>query len=281
MTTPLTEGGPSGLLTAKSVQKGLKTKRIGKTIHVYDQIDSTNTVALAWAEKGAPEGTVILADSQTHGRGRMGRQWISPPKVNLYLSIILRPEGDPRPIGLWSLAAAVAVGNTIQQTTGLPARLKWPNDILVHTKKVSGLLLESAIQTGRLRHLVLGIGLNVNLPRGAFPDEIRDSITSLQEESGRKWDRIEILKRLLEQIELQQESVRTQSPDQILDAYSALSETLGMGVTVQDPEMEWTGEAVGFTAEGALILKPSGGGPKRILQSGNVVHMRRLDAARD
>jgi BirA family biotin operon repressor/biotin-[acetyl-CoA-carboxylase] ligase len=211
----------------------------------------------------------------------MGRQWISPPKLNLYLSIILRPDGDPRHSGLWSLAAAVAVAQTIEQATGLPARLKWPNDIRIQSKKVSGLLLESALHKGRLKHLVLGIGLNVNLTRDAIPDGLKNSVTSLREELGRELDRIELLQRLLEQIEHQVESVRTQTPDKLLESYSALSETLGRSVTVQDPQGEWTGEAVGFTAEGALILQPTGGRPKKIFQSGDVVHMRSQNAARD
>jgi BirA family biotin operon repressor/biotin-[acetyl-CoA-carboxylase] ligase len=280
MISPLPRSYPPQPLTSDAVRAGLKTARFGKTLHVYDRIDSTNTAALALAEKGAPEGTVILADSQTHGRGRMGRQWISPPKLNLYFSIILRPDGDPRHIGLWSLTTAVAVAQTIKQATGLPARLKWPNDIQVHGKKVSGLLLESALHKDRLKHLVLGIGLNVNLPRDAFPDGLRNSVTSLREELGREMDRIELLQRLLEQIEHQVDSARTQSPDKILEAYAALSETLGRTVTVQDQQREWTGKAVGFTAEGALIIQPPGGQPKEIFQSGDVVHMRSLNAAR-
>jgi BirA family biotin operon repressor/biotin-[acetyl-CoA-carboxylase] ligase len=268
-------------LTVEAIRSGLRTERFGRMLHVYDRIDSTNTAALALAEQGAPEGTVILADSQIHGRGRMGRQWISPPKLNLYLSIILRPDSDPRHIGLWSLTAAVAVAQTIEKVTGLPARLKWPNDIRVHAKKVSGLLLESVLHKDRLKHLVLGIGLNVNLTRDALPDGLQNSVTSLREELGRELDRIELLQRLLEQIEHQVESVRTNSPDKILETYATLSETLGRSVTVQDQQREWTGKAVGFTAGGALIIQPPGGRPKKIFQSGDVVHMRSLDAARD
>jgi len=281
MISPSPQFRPPQPLTPEKVRAGLKTERFGQTLHVYGRIDSTNTAALARAEQGAPEGTVILADSQTHGRGRMGRQWISPPKLNLYLSIILRPDGDPRQIGLWSLASAVAVAQTIEQATGLPARLKWPNDIRVHAKKVSGLLLESALHKDRLKHLVLGIGLNVNLTREALPEDLQSSVTSLREELGRELDRIELLQRLLEQIEHQVDSVRTQSPDYILKIYDALSDTLGRSVTVQDQQREWTGKAVGFTAEGALIIQPTGGRPKKIFHSGDVVHMRSLDAARD
>lgn len=267
-------------LTADAIRSGLKTKRFGQAFHVYDQIESTNITALALAEQGAPEGTVILADSQTQGRGRMGRHWISPPNVNLYLSIILRPDGDPPRAGLWSLAAAVAVARTIEQATTLPARLKWPNDILVHDKKVSGLLLESAIRNGRFKHLILGIGLNVNLTRDVLPDALRSSVTSLREELGREVDRIKLFQRLLEQLENQHQSFQTEPPRKVLEAYSALSETLGRSVTVLDHAGEWTGEAVGLTPEGALILRRDDR-KEVIIRSEDVVHVRPSHAARD
>ncbi|HEY5593599.1 MAG TPA: biotin--[acetyl-CoA-carboxylase] ligase [Nitrospiria bacterium] len=267
-------------LTADAIRSGLKTERFGRTLHLYDRIESTNTTALALAEQGAPEGTVILADSQSQGRGRMGRHWISPPDRNLYVSIVLRPDGDPTRVGLWPLAAAVAVARTIEQTTALPARLKWPNDILVHGKKVSGLLLESAIRNGRFKHLVLGIGLNVNLTRDLLPDSLRNSVTSLREELGRELDRVELLQRLLEQLERQHQSFRTEPPRKILEAYRALSETLGRSVTVLDRAGEWTGEAVGLTPEGALILRKNGR-EEVIIRSEDVVHVRPSHAARD
>ena len=267
-------------MTADAIRSGLKTKQFGQTLHLYDRIESTNTTALALAEQGAPEGTVILADSQTKGRGRMGRRWISPPHVNLYFSIVLRPTGNPQTIGLWSLAAAVAVARTIEQTTALPARLKWPNDILVHAKKVSGLLLESAIHNGRVKHLVLGIGLNVNLTRVLLPEVLRNSVTSLREELGRELDRIKLLQRLLAQLELQYQSFQTEPPDKVMENYRALSETLGQIVTVQLPDHEWTGNVIGLTPEGALILQK----PDRqnvIVRSDDVVHVRPPHAARD
>ncbi|MBI3609465.1 MAG: biotin--[acetyl-CoA-carboxylase] ligase [Nitrospirae bacterium] len=267
-------------LTPDAIRSGLKTERFGRTLHLYDRVESTNTTALEWAEDGAPEGTLVLAESQTKGRGRMGRQWISPPKLNLYLSIILRPDGDPRHIGLWSLTAAVAVAQTIEQATGLPARLKWPNDIRVHAKKVSGLLLESALHKDRLKHLVLGIGLNVNLTRDALPDNLRNSVTSLREELGRELDRIELLQRLLEQLELQYQSFRTKPPQKVLETYTALSETLGQTVTVQAPDREWSGKVIGWTPEGALILQKTDR-QNVVVRSDDVIHVRQNNAACD
>jgi BirA family transcriptional regulator, biotin operon repressor / biotin---[acetyl-CoA-carboxylase] ligase len=265
-------------LTADAIRSGLRTERFGRTLHLYDRIESTNTAALAMAEAGAPEGTVILADSQTQGRGRMGRVWHSPPDVNLYLSIIFRPECAAIRIGLWSLGAAVAVARAIEENLTLPARLKWPNDILVHNKKISGLLMESATQSGRSKHIILGIGLNVNLTREALPESLRSSVTSLREECGRQMDRVEILQRLLEQIELHYDNFRTTPAQGILEGYAALSETLGQTVRVSEMNRTWTGNVMGFTPEGALVLqKPDG--QNVIVHSEDVVHLMRKSAS--
>ncbi|MBI3595813.1 MAG: biotin--[acetyl-CoA-carboxylase] ligase [Nitrospirae bacterium] len=267
-------------LTPDAIRSGLKTERLGQTLHVYDRTESTNSTAHALAKKGAPEGTVVLANTQTRGRGRMGRHWISPPDVNLYFSIILRPVGDPQRVGLWTLAAANAVAQAIEQTVGLPARLKWPNDLLIHHKKVAGLLLESVVQKGQIRYLVLGIGVNVNLLCEALPKTLRNSISSLRQESGRVVDRIRLLQRILETLEIQYRSFQVEPPGKILNAYTARSETLGRSVRVQDQGHEWTGIAEGLTPEGALILRRRDR-EEVIIRSDDVVHVRPSHVARD
>jgi BirA family biotin operon repressor/biotin-[acetyl-CoA-carboxylase] ligase len=249
-------------------------------MHVYDRTESTNATAHALAKKGAPEGTVVLANTQTRGRGRMGRHWISPPDVNLYFSIILRPGGDPRRVGLWTLAAANAVAQAIEQTVGLPARLKWPNDLLIHHKKVAGLLLESVVQKGRIRYLVLGIGVNVNLLCETLPETLRDSVSSLRQESGRVVDRIRLLQRVLETLEIQYQSFQNEPPGMILSTYTARSETLGRPVRVREQDNEWTGIAEGLTPDGALILKRPDL-EEVIIRSDDVVHVRLSHVARD
>jgi BirA family biotin operon repressor/biotin-[acetyl-CoA-carboxylase] ligase len=249
-------------------------------LHVYDRTESTNSTAHALAEKGAPEGTVVLANTQTRGRGRIGRHWISPPDVNLYFSIILRPGGDPRRVGLWTLAAANAVAHAIEQTVDLPARLKWPNDLLINHKKVAGLLLESVVQKGRIRYLVLGIGVNVNLLCETLPETLRDSVSSLRQESGRVIDRIRLLQRVLETLEIQYRSFQREPPGKILNAYTARSETLGQTVRVQEQDHEWTGIAEGLTPEGALILRRDDR-EEVIIRSDDVVHVRPSHVARD
>lgn len=267
-------------LTHDAIRSGLKTERFGQLLHIYDRIESTNTAAHPLAEKGAPEGTVVLANTQTRGRGRMGRRWISPPDVNLYFSIVLRPGGDPRRVGLWTLAAASAVAQAIEQTVGLAARLKWPNDLLIHQKKVAGLLLESVVQKGRIRYLVLGIGVNVNLLRKTLPESLRDSVTSLRQESGRVIDRIRLFQRVLETLEIQYRSFQNEPPGKILNTYSARSETLGRPVRVLEHDHKWTGIAAGLTPEGALILRRDDQ-EEVIIRSDDVVHVRPSHVARD
>jgi BirA family biotin operon repressor/biotin-[acetyl-CoA-carboxylase] ligase len=267
-------------LSPAAIRSGLNTELLGQMLHVYDRTESTNSTAHALAEKGAPEGTVVLANTQTRGRGRIGRHWISPPDVNLYFSIILRPGGDPRRVGLWTLAAANAVAHAIEQTVDLPARLKWPNDLLINHKKVAGLLLESVVQKGRIRYLVLGIGVNVNLLCETLPETLRDSVSSLRQESGRVIDRIRLLQRVLETLEIQYRSFQREPPGKILNAYTARSETLGQTVRVQEQDHEWTGIAEGLTPEGALILRRDDR-EEVIIRSDDVVHVRPSHVARD
>jgi len=267
-------------LRPDGIRSGLKTEHLGQTLHIYDSTESTNTIAHALAQKGAPEGTVVLANAQTRGKGRMGRHWISPPDVNLYFSIILRPGGDPRRVGLWTLAAANAVADAIEKTVGLPARLKWPNDLLIHHKKVAGLLLENVVQKGRIRYLVLGIGVNVNLLCKTLPETLRDSVSSLREESGQVIDRIRLLQRVLETLEIQYRSFQNEPAGKILNAYTSRSETLGQLVRVQEQDHEWTGIAEGLTPEGALILRRRDR-EEVIIRSEEVVHVRRAHVARD
>jgi len=173
---------------------------------------------------------------------------------------------------LWSLAAAVAVARTIELTTGISARLKWPNDILVRDRKISGLLLESAIQGNRIKFLVLGIGVNVNLDLNTLPESLRPSVSSLREELGRKIDRWDLLCRLLETLENAYRLFPAEAPENILSAYAKLSETLGRVVTVRNPTQVWTGRAIGLTPEGGLILQKEDLG-NVIVRSDEVVHV--------
>jgi BirA family biotin operon repressor/biotin-[acetyl-CoA-carboxylase] ligase len=151
----------------------------------YAEVTSTNDVAHAHAEVGAPEGSTIIADGQTAGRGRLGRTWISPRGAGLYVSIVLRP--NPASAALLTLGAGVAIADGIRDATGLAPALKWPNDVWVGRRKLGGILAETGSSARGLEHVVLGFGINVS--KAAYPPEVAPRATSLEEELGRRVDR--------------------------------------------------------------------------------------------
>lgn len=260
-------------LNIETLRKGLKTERLGLSFHLFDQIPSTNAAALALADQGAPEGTTVLAEAQTQGRGRWGREWISPAGGNLYLSVILRPQTTPSRTGLLSLAGGLAVARAIEEAVGITPRLKWPNDIRIGSKKVSGLLLEGPIYHGRYSHLVIGIGVNVHLSNADLPEELRAGVTSLVHESGRPVDRVRLTQAVLERLEAEYEAFLKGRTDQILISYSALSETLGRSVRIQEKDGFRTGKVVGFTENGGLMIEEADG-RRSPIHSEEVIHVR-------
>ncbi len=167
------------------------------SLHIYTTLESTNTRAVELAAEGAPEGTVIVADAQERGRGRMGRSWFSPPGANLYASILLRPPFDPREAPKLPLTAGVAAAQAIGKVTHLPVQLKWPNDVIVRDRKVAGILSEIQTNKGRIAHMIVGIGINVNLPEEAFPEDLRGTATSIRTELGRPISRSVLLREIL------------------------------------------------------------------------------------
>ena len=167
-------------------------------LHFFPTIHSTNTHAMQQAEAGAPDGTVYFADEQTAGRGRGTHGWESPPASGLYVSVLLRPRIAPADVLWLSLAAGLAVHDAVKQVTSLEADLRWPNDLLFGKRKFCGILTELNAEVTRVRHLVIGIGINVHQPQ--FPAELRDVATSLHIETGRAWPRQELLAALLQSL---------------------------------------------------------------------------------
>src|ERR1700733_12845314 len=180
------DGDRDGLDLA-GLDAALQDTRFAGKLHFLPAIPSTNTHAMAEAEAGAPEGMVYFADEQTAGRGRGAHAWASPPGSGLYVSVLLRPRLAPAD-ALWlSLAAGLAVREAVKQVTSLEADLRWPNDLLFGSRKFCGILTEMNAEVTRVRHLVIGIGINVHQQR--FPDELRELATSLHIETGRDWPR--------------------------------------------------------------------------------------------
>lgn len=189
------------LLTALEIEHGLKTARFGRVCHAYQTAKSTNDLAMQLAENGAPEGTIVTAEQQTKGRGRLGRSWHSPAGLGIYLSLILRPDFPPERAPGLSVLTGIAVTETIRSVTNLEAFLKWPNDVYVGGKKCAGILTELSAERGRIHAVIVGVGINVNHGVAHFPDNLRRQATSLRRALGRKVTRIAVLQEFLRTFE--------------------------------------------------------------------------------
>lgn len=253
------------ILTSAEISAGLPLQRIGTRITCLQEVDSTNLVAYRMAETGAGEGTVVIADVQTSGKGRLGRRWESPAGVNLYCSIILRPQILPLYAPQLTFLSSVAVVEAIQQTTSLRPVIKWPNDVLVHGQKVAGLLNEMSAETERVDFLVLGIGVNINMSRDQFPADLRHPASSLALEEGCKVDRLRFVRALLEALDTLYDAYLVSGYQPLRQKWLAQSAVLGRTVRVTCGETTMIGVVAGIDEFGALLLECSGGRQERVL----------------
>jgi len=269
--------GSPDLLLPSELQRGLATGFVGRDIHHFDTLDSTNRVALALAEDGAAEGTVVVAEAQTAGRGRLGRTWYSPPRVNIYTSVILRPSlpmaQAAQVVLVGAVAAARAIASLYDGPPQTPPRIKWPNDILLGGRKISGTLVETASQGELVRHLVLGIGINVNLAEKDLPEDIRGIATSLAIACGHPVSRVELARRLYGEIEAVYLRFLQEGFKRLATEYAALSEMWGRPVRVTLTRGSVEGIAEGLEPDGALRLRLPSGNAERIL-AGDVQLLR-------
>jgi BirA family biotin operon repressor/biotin-[acetyl-CoA-carboxylase] ligase len=270
---------PDPALSIDRIRAHLKTRTIGATLRLHDEVDSTNRLLGDLGRKGAPHGTVVLAESQTAGRGRQGRRWLSPPGMNLYCSVLLVQASSPTAAGWVPLLAAVAVARAIRIETGLRTCVKWPNDVESSQgkagRKIAGILAEA---TGgdkdNRRIIVLGIGVNVNAPIESFPPELQPRATSLLIETEHMTDRARLLAALLNEIESLYESLLANGALGLRETYLALSNTLGKQIRVELVGGEQSeGMAETITEDGALSLRLAGGRAIEI-RAGDVVHLR-------
>lgn len=254
-----------------ALNAALAGTRFEDKLHFFPSIPSTNTYAMTEAERGAPDGSVYSADEQVSGRGRGSHNWSSPPGSGLYMSVLLRPAVAPADALWFSLAAGLAVREAVRQTTSLECDLRWPNDLLFGSRKFCGILTELNAEVTRVRHLVIGIGINVHQPQ--FPAELRDLATSLYIETGRDWPRQELLAALLQ--ELDREVAALTAPGNlpaatanILDRLESASSWI-RGKQVYVDEMEgYAGVTEGLDARGFLRVRAADG--MRTVFSGGV-----------
>jgi len=264
------------LLTPSEIKPLLKTKRLGKVIHYFRSIGSTNAEAYRLALRGASEGEVVIAESQEKGRGRLGRNWFSPPLLNLYLSVILRPPIPPHQASLMTLMAAVATAQGIEEFSGLHPVIKWPNDILVKNRKVAGLLNEIHSETDRIHFLILGIGVNLNMDGRMFSKEIRDVATSLKMEMGKAISRKDFVRRLLEILEKWYEVFLKEGGKAILEAWKERAQIRGKQVKVSSFGETLVGRAIDVDSEGRLILETETGEQRRVV-AGDVEYLKKVN----
>jgi BirA family biotin operon repressor/biotin-[acetyl-CoA-carboxylase] ligase len=260
------------ILRKSDIEQGLKTKIIGKNIHLFPEVASTNTLAMEMAAQGAAEGTTVIAETQTGGKGRLGRKWISP-KGNLYLSVILRPNSPTFKAPLITLMGAVAVASAIRRTCGVQAAIKWPNDILISGKKVAGLLTEMSAEPDRIKHIALGIGVDVNMALGELPLDIRALTTTLAAQAGRKIDRTALLRQILIDLEHWYRVFLHNDAD-VLREWEQLNMTIGKRVAVSGLGETLEGLAQGIDSEGRLIIRFNDGSVKTVA-AGDVTILKR------
>ncbi|MGQ9759995.1 MAG: biotin--[acetyl-CoA-carboxylase] ligase [Candidatus Methanomethylicaceae archaeon] len=257
-----------GLLPLE-VKAKLKTRVFGRTLITLDSVDSTQVFMRRLAEKGAPEGTVVVALEQRSGRGRMNRAW-SSPKGGLWFSLLLRPSIPPIDLHKLTLLIGVAVAKSLEQY-GIKASLKWPNDVLIDQRKVCGILLESSTETDRVEYVIAGIGLNANITLRDLPDAIRCSAISLYDILGTKVDRAELLSKILKNSEDLYISASEKGFSEIISLWRSLSSTIGRKVQVDLLDKTLTGYAVDIDEGGSLILETSDG--LRKIYSGDVIFL--------
>jgi len=292
---PLTlRGGEGGVMSMERI--------IGKEIIFHESLDSTNTLAMELAEKGLPHGTVVIADRQLKGKGRLGRTWFSPPQGNIYMSVIVRPEIEPKDATLLTIMSAISCARAIRNSTGLEVKIKWPNDLMVSERKLGGILTEMKSGQDRIVFAVIGIGINVTPPlcpplaRGgwggdAFPPEVRSVAASVMEELRRKettplcpplarggWvgkeiSRTLIIAAILSELEKWFKVLIKGGRIQLINEWKKLSSTLGKKVKVVSGKDTSSGIAEDIDDEGMLILRLPSGGLKKI-SAGDVIMLR-------
>lgn len=259
---------PETMYNKRELEQGLKTKTMGQSIYFYEETDTTNNRARELALEGAPEGTLVVAEKQTAGRGRRGKVWESPLGTGIWMSLVLRPQIMPAEASVLTLLCGLATAEAIEAETGLSAGIKWPNDILINGKKAVGILTEMDCEMSEVHFVIPGIGINVNT--ASFPPEIAEIATSLYLECGKTVSRRRLVHKVLERLEAHYETfLRTGSFAAMLEDYRKHCITLGKEVHVLGRE-PFFAEALDITPEGELLVRRADNGKEEVVFSGEV-----------
>ncbi len=257
-------------LSPYEIQRAISSHRLGKNIHWFETLPSTNLKAQALAQLGAAEGEIVIAEEQTQGKGRLGRSWSSPPYLNLYLSLILQPKLPPTHAPQITLMAGVAVADTVQSFIPFAPEIKWPNDILVRGQKIAGILTESSCESDRILFVILGVGVNLNFSKELMSETIRNKATSLLTLTQKPVDRQAFTCGLIQNLDRCYGTLEGSGFVGIRRRWEGYFQLQGKKVTVEMPDGQISGKAVGIDMDGALIIEGEGGDQERIL-AGDVV----------
>jgi BirA family biotin operon repressor/biotin-[acetyl-CoA-carboxylase] ligase len=256
------------LLLPGEIKRNLKTKIFGKNVLSYRTLGSTNQLGFRLAESGASEGTLIVADEQTKGRGRMGKSWHSPPKLGLWMSLILRPDIPPFKAPGLSICAGLALAQAISKLTGMEAKIKWPNDCLMNGRKVGGILLELSAELDRINFVIAGIGVNINQQPSDFPRKLSSVATSVRIEYGKEVSRMKLLALFLQRFEaiyLDFKKKGLAPQRRLIKRFSSL---LGRQVAVKFGKEKIEGVAEDIDDNGSLVIRARR--EKRVVRAGEV-----------
>ncbi len=255
-------------LSPATIAAQLATRWLGRPCNVEPVVDSTNTALADQARRGGTHGTVLVADSQTRGRGRHAHSWHSPAGLNLYFSLLLRPGWSPRANPPISLAAGIALAEVAAVHLPDPPHLKWPNDLLYRERKLAGILVEGALQDDGFDYVIVGIGLNVN--QLDFPASLSATAGSLRQMSGQELPRAELLASLLNRLEKWLDTLNQGDPRPVLTAWLRFAPWIGTPIRVKMGAKEIAGTALGLTDEGALRIRDASGG-ECVVHTGEVL----------
>ncbi|MCG3182653.1 MAG: Bifunctional ligase/repressor BirA [Planctomycetes bacterium] len=267
-------------LLKHEIRDDLNTKHVGRKLQIFDQVSSTNETAweLIEADPKLKDGTVVLAESQTRGRGRMGREWHSAKGAGLWLSVVLKTSVPPDKLAFLTGGAALAIANMLQQFIHLPAEIKWPNDIMIRGRKVCGILVEA--RSSHPDVYVLGIGMNVNQARTDFPDSLRETATSLRLErpGARTLNRVRVLRPLLFYLERVYLQIKKKKWERLAEAWSEFVHMGGKQISLEQGGQEFKGTVVKVHPSDGITLKLAGGDEQRTFAAESVTNVRELPA---
>jgi len=242
-----------------------QTKCVGRDIRVFQETTSTNDVIEKLARDGVKEGVVVFAESQTKGRGRLGRKWVSPARKGLWFSLLLRPRLRLQAVTRLTIASATALVRAIRSRTGLTPEIKWPNDLAFRGKKIAGILTEMSAELDRVKYVILGIGVDVNLSASEFPSDLRKSATSLRIETGETLNRAGLAAEILRELDRDYARVCSGEFEAVADEWEERCNTLGRDVIIQVGDRRVQGRAESLDADGALLLRTQHGHLERVV----------------